>query len=157
MSYRTQEEWAAIVEAFKQSGQTQTAWCKEYGIHPKTLGAHLRGRRIGQNQIKRGAEEWAVLIAQQKASGMNRMAWCREHGISSDSMTSAEKRINARDKNVSGPEWAELTLGAKAAAPPCQKGGTNCGVKICSGGFEIEFGSDYPVEKLATLIGRLVK
>ena len=154
---RTQEEWASIMEAFRQSGQTQAAWCREHGISAKTLQNHIREELMKKQPIKRSTEEWLALIRKQKASGMNRAAWCREHGVNSDSMTSAEKRANARAQDMPGPEWVELDLGTDARTDSSQREKMNCGVKIRGGGLEIEFDADYPVEKLVCLIGKLVR
>ena len=154
---RTKEEWASIVEAYRQSGQTQAAWCRERGINAKTLQNHIREDSRKKQPNKRSAEEWGALIRKQKASGMSRTAWCREHGISPDSMTSAEKRMTARNQDMPGPEWVELSFVADAMATPSQKGEASSGIKIRGSGLEVEFDVDYPVEKLAALIGRLVK
>ena len=154
---RTPEEWASILEEFKESGQTQAGWSREHGISAKTLQNHIREESRKKQSIKRSAEEWSILISKQKASGMNRTAWCRKHRISADSMTSAEKRINACNQDTPGPEWVELSLGADAAADPTHRENANSSVKIRCSGIEMEIDADYPVEKLALLIGRLVK
>ena len=35
-------DWRAKIEEFKQSGKTQTAWCREQGIPPGTLQYYLK-------------------------------------------------------------------------------------------------------------------
>jgi transposase-like protein len=159
---RTKEEWTEIIEAYRQSGQSQTAFCREHGLSAKTLGAHIRKSKVreGATQkapIKRSPEEWARLISEQDASGMSRAAWCRKHGVSPDSMTSAEKRLKAKFEDRRESEWLEFRSGGEASKPGIQKGNENSGIMIRSGGVDIEVSADYPVEKLAILIGKLVK
>jgi transposase-like protein len=156
VTHRTQSEWESIVEAFKESGQTQAVFCREHGINVKTLGNHLHKRARKKQTVKRSEDEWLALIKEQRDSGMNRAAWCRKHGINPDSMTSAEKRSNARLLKKAEPKWLELNPGDNTEPAPSQNGGAGWGVKIRNGSLEIEVNTDYPVEKLSALIERLV-
>ena len=149
---RTKAEWAKLVEAFKQSGQTQVAFCKEHGISPKTLGAYVR-----EGKSKRSPKDWAVLIADQKASGQTRAAWCKEHGISPDTMATAERRLNAKVQSIESPEWVELGPQASAETVLMEKESGNWSIRIRGAGLEIEVNAAYPAEKLAVLIERLAK
>ena len=156
---RTKAEWAEIIDAFKKSGQTQTAFCREHGLSAKTLGFHVRsGMEQGKAKkpIQRSEETWTALISQQRASGMNRHAWCIKHGVSPDSMTSAEKRLMARPQDASDSGWMEFNL-AKVRVPPPRNENANWGIRIRKEDLDIEVSTDYPVENLATLIERLVK
>jgi transposase-like protein len=162
VAHRTKSEWAEIVEAYKESGQSQTAFCREHGINAKTLGNHLHKRvrkkqSTKRNTTKRSAEEWLALIEEQRASGMNRAAWCRENGINVDAMGSAEKRLSTRLSKESEPVWLELTSDVGMETIPLQKDSTDWGIKIRNGDLEIEVNAGYSVDKLAALIERLVK
>jgi len=154
---RTPAEWATILEAFRKSGQTQVAFCRENGISEKTLGAHIRAGTGSKPIIKRSNEEWIALIVEQRDSGMSRNAWCKKHKISLDSMTSAEKRLGKKVKPPLVPEWVEVTPEDRATENHARKEETNRGVRILGGGLEIKIDAGYPVEDLAALIGRLVK
>jgi transposase-like protein len=156
VTHRTKSEWAEIIEAYKESGQTQSSFCKEHGINVKTLSNHLHKRVRKKQAPKRSAEEWIALIEEQRASGMNRAAWCREHGINHEAMGSAEKRLSARLEKEAEPMWLELKPGTKAEAVPPQKNNADWGIRIRNGNLEIEVNSEYSVEKVAALIERLV-
>lgn len=159
---RTKEEWAGIIVAYKESGQSQTAYCREHGLSVKTLGAHIRKSKVREGgtqkaPIKRSAEEWVRLISEQQTSGMNRTAWCRKHGVSADSMLSAEKRLKIWTQGDPESKWMEFNLGAEATKQPSINGNTDWGIRMRGGGLEIEVSAGYPVEQLAVLIGKLVK
>lgn len=155
-TYRTQAEWAEIVKAFKKSGQTQVAFCRENGLSEKTLGSHVRAGEEQKQKIKRSEEDWAILIAEQRDSGMNRSAWCKKHGISPESMASAEKRVQ-HSQSPTGSEWIEFSPKSKKMTSSGQKQDADWGVRIRSGNIDIDVNIDYPIEKLAILIGKLVK
>jgi len=162
MTYRTREEWVEIIAAYKESGQSQTAFCRERGLSVKTLGANIRRIKVMEGTAKRplvqrSTEEWVCLISEQRASGMNRTAWCRKHGVSPDSMLSAERRIAAQNQDEPDSEWLEFKLGIEASKPLLQNRNDNWGIRIRGGELDIEVSADYPVEKLAVLIGKLVK
>jgi len=159
---RTEDEWEEIIAAYKESGQSQAAFCRDRGLSAKTLGANMRKNRLREGSTKKASghrsnEEWAHLISEQSASGMNRAAWCRIHGISPDSMFSAERRITAQNQDKPDSEWIEFKLGAETVDPPEKASGDNWGIRIRGGDLDIEVSADYPVEKLAVLIGKLVK
>jgi transposase-like protein len=156
---RTAEEWERIVEEYRRSGQTVTAWCKEHGVNAKTMGPHLREVPGRRQQRKRSAEEWERLIEEQRSSGLSRNAWCRKHGVSADSMTSAEKRLSSQRPTTQRPEWVEYNAGGKGSEglKGFGKREMSAGMKIRAGGIEIEIDGQYPVEKVTELLGRLVK
>ena len=159
---RTKEEWEEIIAAYKESGQSQSVFCREHGLSVKTLGANIRKGRVKEGSTKkplvqRSTEEWARLISEQRASGMNRAAWCRKHGVSPDSMLSAARRMTSQNQDERDSEWIEFSLGAKVVTSPEKTSGENWGIRIRGGDMDIEVSADYPVEKLAVLIGKLVK
>ena len=41
---RSASEWQDLIEAYKQSGQTQADFCRERGLDPTTFNGWLRGR-----------------------------------------------------------------------------------------------------------------
>ena len=157
---RTNTEWAEIVEEYKKSGKTMTAFGREHGINLKTLGGHIRKGTVDteQRSRQRSAEEWSVLIDRQKSSGLNRTAWCKGHGISPDTMTTAERRIKAQaEKPITETEWVELGPESKTTGLPEKKEEEGWGLRIHSGGLTIEVNIDYPMEKLSGVIERLVR
>ena len=152
---QTKAEWAEIVEAFKNSGQTQVDFCRKHGLNAKTLGFHVRGSSE-QKQKKRSSQEWSVLIDKQKSSGMSRLAWCKANGINEKAMRTAERRLLIQSQMVSGPKWIELGSSVEAEVIATTQEKVSCGVRILGKNLEIEISSEYPVEKLAALIGKLV-
>ena len=153
---RTKAEWTEIVDAYRASGQTQAAYCRERGISAKALGNHLRQGGAPQKPVTRSNKEWEKMIAGQKSSGLSRAAWCRMKGINADSMLSAERRINAKRKDSLGTGWMELEPVHKGIATGLQHEDSCWGMRIRNGGLEIEVSANYPVEKLAALIEKLV-
>ena len=157
---RTAAEWSEIVDSFKKSGQSISAWCKEHGFSEKTMGAHVRAEGKTRSKGIRNAQEWGELIAEQKQSGLGRGEWCKKHGVSADLMTKAESRQKARDareKDSAGQAWVPLTTGEQESIPVGKTEETGWGVRIRSNGLEIEVHADYPATKLAALLERLVK
>ena len=159
---RTKADWEEIISAYRESGQSQTEYCRAHGLSAKTLGANIRKSRVRDGMIKkapiqRSAEEWARLISEQRVSGMNRTSWCEKHEINPSSMTSAEKRIRARSNGEQELKWMELRSVAEEEKPPVEKGNNSLGIRIRGGDLDIEVSADYPVDKLAELIGKLVK
>ena len=148
-------EWAVIVEEYKKSGQSQVAFSKEYGISPKTLGAHLRKEKEATKNT-RSLEEWSVLIDTYKSSGMTRAAWCRKHGIRPDTMTSAERRLASHPQPISKPKWVELNTKTESPVVSVKEDSENYGIRIIGSNLKIEIDANYPVEKLAALLERLV-
>ena len=115
--YRTKDEWASIIDKYRNSGLTVAAWCRENGVNPKTLGAHLNktGRR---DSTRRGIGEWRMLVEEQKSSGMSRSEWCRKHGISPDTMYSAIKRLGLCTQASVKTKWIEVGNDSKIASKP---------------------------------------
>ena len=155
VTQRTKSEWAAIVEEYYKSGQTQSAFCRDRGINIKTLGNQLRKSKRNQT-IKRSNDEWIIIIEKQRASGKNRSQWCKEHGVSPDSFYSAEKRLLPKSQKASKPKFVELNPIIKIESE-LPKDDIHWSVKIRGDGIEIEVNSNYPFEKLTSLIERLVK
>jgi len=155
---RTKADWDKIIEKFNMSDQTQSEFSRENGINVKSLGNQLRKRIAKKNSIvKRSNEEWIALITEQRSSGVNRSTWCKERGISPDSMLSAERRLVIQLQKTSEPKWIELNPVKKTDLKLDKNDDVCWGIKICGNGIEIEVNSNYPVEKLTTLIERLVK
>jgi len=151
---RTKDEWAEIVNLYRNSGQTMKAFCEERGINLKTLGNHVHPP--AKVQATRSLEEWRTMIDAQNSSGRNRAAWCREHGVSEVAMRAAERRLKSL-VDISEPEWVELWVPAKTYvnSPKEDVGGGS--IKIRYGKLEIEAHADYPMEKLGILFERLVR
>jgi lambda repressor-like predicted transcriptional regulator len=179
---RTKEEWTKIVEEFKDSGQTMTAFCAEHGINMKTLGNHVYRDRAGVEEPvkKRSLKEWGALIEAQRDSGMTMADWCRQHGITPDTMRTAAKRIKASAESIDKTRWVELNDEGKQKIHSLEKkedilkprrpcthdkpissdrlDGAGCGsIKIRAGELEIEVDASYPIEKLSILIERLAR
>jgi hypothetical protein len=72
-------------------------------------------------------------------------------------MTSAERRIRAKHIKQTVPKWVELNPLAKTQAPLSTDKQESSSIKIKIEGIEIELNNDYPIDKLASLIERLVK
>jgi len=155
--HRTKSQWAEIIETYRNSGQTQSEFCRENGLNIKTLGNHLRKDNARERESARSTKEWTALIAQQKASGLSRTAWCKQNKINSDSMSNAERRIKAQFRKNPDAEWLEFNLEAKRETSPPKNEALDWGVRIRSSGLDIEVNADYDVEKLASLIGKLVQ
>ncbi len=53
MIKRTREEWTALVEQWKASGKTMSAWCFEYQIHKNTFIYWIKGapKRLSEKNI----------------------------------------------------------------------------------------------------------
>jgi len=152
---RTKYDWSEIVKDFEKSGKTQTVYSAENGFSAKSLSYYVRKAR--NQMVKRSSEEWRVLIEEQQASGMSRAAWCKDRGINSNAMNSAEKRSNVKLQKAPEPKWLELNP-VKKTEPELSKNEEECwGIKIRGAGIEIEVNSNYPVEKLMSLVERLVK
>lgn len=154
---RTSEEWTKIVESYKKSGQTISAWCEEHGINAKTMSAHVLSEGTVKQKVKRTAQEWGELIARQKRSGLGRSEWCRKHGVDSGLMARAERRQSTREQGTTDLTWIELGVENQPAIAPVKKEETRWGVRIRSNGLEIEVHTEYPAAKLAVLLERLVK
>jgi len=154
---RTKSEWAKIVKDYWKSGLTKAEYSRAHGINEKSLGSHVRKAESKRHQEKRTAEEWLVLIEEQQASGMSQATWCKEYGINSDAMNSAKTRMRSKSNKPPEPKWIELNP-VKKSEPELPKKEEICwGIKIRGGGIEIEVNSNYSVEKLTSLIERLVK
>jgi len=54
-------KWAARVEAFNASGQTQVAFCAEHGLHIKQFGYRLRKYRAANQVKERKPFQWLTL------------------------------------------------------------------------------------------------
>ena len=130
--HRTKSEWAKIVEAYKESGQTQTDFCNTHGLNVKTLSNHIREARHRKREKARSTEEWIALISQQYASGMSRSAWCKKHNINSDSMSTAERRINKNSFNKPDAKWMEFDIALDGAKPTLHDRNSDCGIKIAT-------------------------
>ncbi len=175
-TYRTAAEWDKIVEAYEKSGQTMSAFSKAHGINVKTLGNHLG--RTPVPKVKRSPEEWNALLEQQEASGMSIYAWCKAYGVSERGLRNVARKRTAKAKTVAVSGWVELAPEvpseeyakeqeaplmqekpnkAREEAPGPQEEGDNGKIRINSGGVEIEADAGYPIEKLAVLLGKLVK
>ena len=153
---RTKADWDEIIEKYDMSGQTQSEFSRKNGVNVKSLGNQLRKRKVQNPIVNRSAEEWRVLIEAQKISGMNRAAWCKEHGINSNAMNSAEKRSNVKLQKSPEPKWLELSP-VKNPGPEALKNEEGWCIKIRGSGIEVEISSNYPIDKLTSLIERLVK
>ncbi len=175
-TYRTAAEWERIVEAYEKSGQTMAVFSKAHGINVKTLGNHLG--RSPVPKVKRSPEEWDSLLEQQEASGMSVYAWCKSQGVSERGLRNVARKRTAKTKPVAVSGWVELAtealpeehakeqeasqiqekpIKAREEAPAPQKEEENGKIRINSGGVEIEADAGYPIEKLAVLLGKLVK
>ena len=154
--HRTKSEWTKIVDAYKESGQTQTEFCNARGLNVKTLGNHIREAKNRKRETARSTEEWIELIKQQQASGLSRSAWCKKHKINSDSMSTAERRIVKNTSNKAEAKWMEFSIATEGAKPALQYIDSDWGVRMRTSGLEIEVNAGYPVEKLAELIRKLV-
>ncbi len=107
---RTTEEWAEIVEAFRNSGQTMATFCSEREINIKTLRNHVYRSSVGiEGSIKRRSpKEWSALIEAQRDSGMTMADWCRQNGIVPDTMRTAAGRLKRSSKALDETKWVEL-------------------------------------------------
>lgn len=54
-------EWAARVEAFNASGQTQVAFCTEHGLYIKQFGYWLRKYRAANQKEEKKTSQWLAL------------------------------------------------------------------------------------------------
>lgn len=157
-TYRTKAEWNEIVEAYQKSGQTMKAFCEGRGLSPKTLGSHVKNP-IKYEPVSRSMEEWIPLLEEQKASGLPMSRWCREHEISESALRAAERRRQSLQDT--GPKWVELSPSVVSAenqaASAAKKEEESGKIRIRSAGLEIEVDAGYPVEKLAVLLGKLVR
>jgi len=152
---RTKAEWAAIISAFKKSGLSQAEFCRDKGINVKTLGNHLRGSSV-RPRGHRSDEDWLAMISAQQSSGLSQSAWCREHGIKPSSMTTAARRLATKNHEDTKTSWIELNLPTESVMPMERSERADYGIRIRCSNVEIEISSNYPDEKLVSLIGKLV-
>ena len=159
---RTKEEWEGIIAVYKESGQSQRAFCREQGLSVKTLRANMCKSGAKESYTKnpparRSAEEWIRLISEQRASGMSRSEWCIKNEVKTEAMISAARRLMAQNQKEPDSEGIEFKLVTEEENPPEKTSCDNWGIRIRSGDLDIEVSADYPVEKLTDLIVKLVK
>ena len=64
-------EWAAKIEAFKASGQTQIAFCKEHDLNLKQMGYRLRKYRNGvQPVVDKKVSSWFTVEVKDSSEKM---------------------------------------------------------------------------------------
>jgi lambda repressor-like predicted transcriptional regulator len=156
---RSEEEWAAIIKEYNESGMSLTAFGQEKGISLKTLANHTRSGRmypLGKAvPNKRTANEWAELMADMAASGLTQEEWCRQNGINKSALSSALRR--KREGGVHTQPLANPNRPAfvKVQAPGMAEDTADGHIKIEMGGVVIDADSAYPIDALIMLARRL--
>ena len=151
---RSAEEWDRIIAEYRESGNSMAQWCKEHGINGKTMSARITKLGLSKRRGKHGRsrEEWFSLIEEQKSSELPLDRWCNERGISPNGMRSAIKRLEANPLQEKKQEWLQIPINMNAEEKNPIKSGI---IRIMIGNVSLEADSDYPVEKLSSLISRL--
>ena len=153
---RTEEEWAEIIKAYRESGQSLRAWGLAHGINIKTLSNHTKSNYARKdNPRKRTAAEWRALIEELDASGLSRSEWCRRNRINAHALDSARHRLAANNEpNAHLPEKREKIEFVKVhPAKPAPS--TEAHIKITIGNVTIEADSKYPLDELVTIVQKL--
>jgi hypothetical protein len=139
-SYRSDQEWAALITQQKASGISRDGWCMENGINPNSMQSAVKRLMMRKQTLPAEPKEEDITSLQTSmpAPQKSETRWI-EVGVA-DSM------------EASAPLGKEKIIPAKI-----HKEAWKAGIVIRSGSLEIEADADYPIEHLEILLGKLAK